>query len=108
MPKLASPLDHPKLIVVSAEPPHASVATTPAPAVAAQPAQPAADPLAGLSLTATLRTREGAGMAAINGKIYRVGDEVRPGCKLSSVDTNKNRADFTLADGSTASLGRKE
>src|SRR5262245_54172273 len=50
MPKLASPLDHPKLIVVAPEPVRPAVvpAPAPAPAVTAEPARPASDALAGL------------------------------------------------------------
>lgn len=49
----------------------------------------AADPLAGLVLNATY-TREGRGAAVINGKVYRTGENVRPGstldaCVLTSV-----------------------
>jgi hypothetical protein len=101
---LNSPLDHPK-----PPPPH----TAPeAPKVAAEaplpPQTPDPKPLEGLKLTATLRAGQGGGMAAINNKIYKVGDEIRPGFTLVSVDAAANTVEIKVPGGETLPLGREK
>jgi len=101
-PSLVSPLDHPKILAPAPEP---SEYGPPAPAPE-PPSVFVANPLEGLSLSATLKTREVGGVASINGKIYKVGDQVRPGCRLLSVDVSANSVEISKPDGSTVRLGR--
>jgi hypothetical protein len=63
------------------------------------------DPLSGLTLKALLAGRNGA-LAMINGRIYRIGDEVRPGCTVLSIDAREDRIELSRPDGTTATLGR--
>jgi hypothetical protein len=98
---LASPLDH-RAPPPVAEPPKAQPEVKPP----APPPTPAENPLAGLSLTATLRQKDGSGLAAISGKIYRVGDQVGRGCKLVGIDTSENKVELQLPDGTKAQLSR--
>jgi hypothetical protein len=97
---LASPLEH---VVVQA------AAPTPEPeqpVAAADPEPvPGEDPLAGVKLSAVLGGRSGA-LAMINGRIFRVGDEVRPGCALKSIDARADRIEVSRRDGTTATFGR--
>ena len=67
---------------------------------------PPADPLAGLKLTGTMGTNLG-GLATINGRIYKIGDTIRPGCKLVSVDTPSNTVELETEDGERHTLGRR-
>lgn len=68
------------------------------PEVAPRPALPPPsreDPTLGLRLTAIMGGAD-TGMVLINGKLYRAGDEVKPGLRLRDVDARNNRV--TLAD----------
>jgi len=99
---LVSPLDHP-----IAPPPvvqQAAHEPDPEPAPATTPA---VDPLAGLKLSGILGNETG-GLAAINGRVYRVGDVVRPGLKLKLIDARTNTVTFSQDDGSELKLHRKQ
>jgi hypothetical protein len=97
---LPSPLDHPAPAVQREEPSPSPTFIEPEPEAA-----PGADPLAGLKLKAVLGSQNGS-MAMINGRIFRVGDEVRPGCKVLSVDAHANRVEIQRPDGTTGIIGR--
>ncbi len=96
---LTSPLDHPTAAPPPRPEPKIDNEPTPEPA-------PAVDPLAGLKLSGILGNDDG-GLAAISGKIYRVGDQVRPGLKLKGIDAKTNTVIFTLDNGSEIKLHRK-
>lgn len=66
-----------------------------------------ADPLEGLSLTGTMGNQN-AGLARISGKLYRVGDIVRPGFTLTSVDVRGGRIVLTADSGETFELIKPE
>lgn len=91
--ELRSPMAHPAVGVRMAEP---------APAEPDGPAQASA----GLRLVGVLGNDEN-GIAAIGGKVYRIGDQVRPGVKLKAVDARAGTADLELPDGSVARLTRE-
>ena len=55
------------------------------------------------SLTSVLKARDSA-IAAINGKLYKIGDQVKPGATLVAVDTVKFTARIQRADGSFVDL----
>jgi hypothetical protein len=97
--KLESPLDHPKPAPVQVKRPVQE------PVVHEAPRAPTEDPLAGVKLSSTMRSKDG-GIASINGKVYRVGDDVRPGCKLITVDTAQNCVEIKTPDGKTVRIGR--
>lgn len=61
------------------------------------------NPLDGLTLTATMGNQNAA-LAAISGRVYRIGEQVRPGWRLSSVDVRMGRIILTADDGQTAEL----
>lgn len=61
------------------------------------------DLLAGLRLTAVLGTNSG-GLATINGRICRVGDEVRPGLKVVKIDSRSSSVELETEDGETLHL----
>lgn len=67
---------------------------------------PAADPLPvpRLSLTTILKRQDGA-LAAINGKIYHVGDEVATGWKVTKIDRDDWAVTVTCEDGRTIEVG---
>lgn len=94
---LTSPLNHPtevqKPVVV--EVPDTPVHTP----------LPRTNPVGSLRLTGVMGT-EGDQLAAVNGRIYRVGDEVRPGLKLTSIDARAQRITLTDREGETYELRR--
>jgi hypothetical protein len=104
-PRLTSPLDHP--VAAAPAPVATHVEPEPAPVVPDPEPVNVADPLSGLRLTALLGGRTGS-LAMIDGKIFRVGDEVRPGCTLKSIDAKADRIEVSRPDGTTASFGRIE
>ena len=81
----------------------------PVPVVEDVPVVPVAlvDPLEGLSLTGTMGNQN-AGLARISGKLYRVGDVVRPGFTLTSVDVRGGRIVLTADSGETFELIKPE
>lgn len=100
---LVSPLDHP----VAAPPPRpAHEPESQAPDATPEPI-PASDPLGGLKLTGILGNDDG-GLAAINGRVYKVGDFVRQGLKLKLIEAKSNTVVFTLDDGTELKLHRKQ
>lgn len=100
---LASPLDHP-IAAPAPAPAVARVDPEPAPVIEPEPVN-TEDPLSGLRLTALLGGRSGA-LAMIDGRIFRIGDEVRPGCKLLSIDAKADRIEVARPDGTTRAFGR--
>jgi 2-oxoglutarate dehydrogenase E2 component (dihydrolipoamide succinyltransferase) len=99
---LASPLDHPIAAVVPAPAPDPVAAAPDSPAP--DPA-PAVNPLAGLKLTGILGNDSG-GLAAINGRVYRIGDTVRPGLVLTLIEAKTGTIVFKRDDGTELSLRR--
>jgi hypothetical protein len=65
------------------------------------------NPLDGLVLTATMGNQNAA-LAAISGKVYRIGEQVRPGWRLTSVDVRSGRILLTAENGDTAELIKAE
>ena len=101
---LASPLDHP----VPATPPPSIEPQTAAGEPVDQPEiAPVVDPLAGIRLTGILGNKDG-GLVAINGRIYKVGDPVRPGIKIKLINAATSTVTFSLEDGTELKLHRKE
>lgn len=70
------------------------------------PELPPVDPVEGLRLTAVLGDSDG-GMAMINGKLYRAGDEPKPGLRVISVDARNNRVILAGRAGARFILGRE-
>jgi hypothetical protein len=102
---LASPMDHP-VIVPPRPAPVVQKPETPAPTPVAAP-RVTQDPLTNLTLSATTKGRDSGGLALINGKVYRIGEDVLPGYRLESVDTNLNQVELRFPDGRQRTLGRK-
>jgi hypothetical protein len=90
---LASPMLHPRVNV----PTEASKGEDDSPP----------DPLAGLKLNGVLGSGE-RGLATISGKIYRIGDEVRPGIKLRAVDARAGWAELERPDRTVVRLKREQ
>ena len=101
-PRLASPMDHPAVTATHVEAEPAPVIPDPIPEPLSEE-----DPLAGLKLTALLSGRSGS-LAMIDGRIFKVGDEVRPGCTLRSIDAKADRIEISRPDGTNARFGRIE
>ncbi|MCX5689356.1 MAG: hypothetical protein NTV94_06140 [Planctomycetota bacterium] len=81
---------------------------TQAPEPVLAPAQaPQINPIEGLVLTGTMGNQNAA-IAAISGKVYRIGEEVRPGWKLTSVDVRLGRILLTSESGETAELVKSD
>jgi hypothetical protein len=98
---MTSPLDHPVAAPAPIPDPAPTVEVSepdPAPS-------PAADPLAGLKLTGILGNDQG-GLAAINGRIYRIGDTVRPGLVLKLIEAKTSTIVFVREDGTEIRLRR--
>lgn len=95
---IASPLDHPVAAPPTPAPEPTSVAQEPEPA-------PPENPLAGLKLTGILGT-DSAGLAAINGRVYRVGDQVRRGLIVKSIDAKTGAVVFSQEGGQDLTLRR--
>lgn len=70
------------------------------------PPPPKANPIEGLRLTAVLGNDDGR-LAAINGKIYRVGEAVRKGLTLTAIDERNARITLTGDDGSIYQIKRE-
>ena len=98
--ELVSPLNHPVEIVIAPEP-----TPEPEPEVV-KPLPPRINPVNGLKLTGVLGNEEGK-LAAINGKIYRIGDEVRKGLKLTSIDPRDSVVTLTDSKGEMYTLKRE-
>ena len=75
--------------------------------VPVQTEAPKINPIEGLVLTATMGNQNAA-IAAISGKVYRIGEEVRPGWKLTSVDVRLGRILMTSESGEIAELFKAE
>lgn len=63
-------------------------------------------PVAGLRLSMVLG-RPGAAMARINGVVYRIDDQVRPGLYLSKIDVRQQQIELIGTDGETYVLTTK-
>lgn len=101
--EMTSPMDHPELVRVTPRPPD------PEPRIADPipiPVQtPARNPLAGLRLTGVMGNAQG-GLAMFAGKVYKVGDDIRPGVRLTAIDIEAGTVECTLADGRVEVLKR--
>lgn len=74
-----------------------------APAVAA----PKATPVQGLVLTSFMGNLSG-GLVVISGKVYRVGEEVRPGLLLANIDFRNATVTLQNIDGESFTLVKKD
>lgn len=92
-----SPLDHPvpKPVIVAPPPkaPHHQHEPT--------------SPLDDIRVTGIIGNNEG-GMAVVNNKIHRPGEEVAPGITIESIDARLNQVTLKLPDGSTVKLDKNE
>lgn len=97
---MVSPMDHPTprpvRPVAVAEP----EAVTPAdePEAGAE-----VSPLEGFKLTAIVGTSDG-GLASINGRVYRIGDELAAGWRISEIDVQAQTVTATNEDGRSATI----
>lgn len=66
-----------------------------------------ANPIEGLKLSAVMGN-ENDQLASINGKIYRIGDAVRPGLKLTGIDHRRSRIVLTDSEGATYEIKRDQ
>ncbi|QYU67063.1 hypothetical protein J4558_19200 [Leptolyngbya sp. 15MV] len=92
---LRSPLDHastrPKAIAIEAR----------------KPAPAAVDPLDGVTLSGVIGTGDG-GMASIDGVLFKVGEEIRPGVTLVAVEPRQSAVVVRLSDGTERRLQRAD
>lgn len=65
--------------------------------------RPVAPVLEGIKLSSVFSANE-ATMASINGKIYRPGQEVRPGVTIKSIDARARKVTLELSDGREVEL----
>ncbi len=91
--ELATPLNHPTEVVKPVQ------VTVESPKVAPS------DPTAGLKLS-SIMGRGTDQIASISGKIHRIGDEVRPGLKLTAIDAATSTITLTDAAGKSYQLKR--
>ncbi len=70
-------------------------------------AAPKASPLQGLTLTSFMGNLSG-GLVVISGKVYRVGEEVRPGLLLANIDFRNATVTLQNLDGETFTLVKKD
>lgn len=98
---LVSPLNHPIETVVAKQDPVFE------PEKAPPPPPPRESPIRGLKLTAVLGN-DGDKLASINGKIFRIGDEVRPGLKLATIDPRLSVITLTEVNGKVYELTREQ
>jgi len=68
------------------------------PEIAPEQPPPQGSPAAGLRLSAVMSTSEG-GVAIISGKMYKPGQEVRAGVRLTRIDARTSRVELTDAQG---------
>jgi hypothetical protein len=99
---LRSPMDHPTPYTRAQ--PEPEPAPRPAPDPVPIPVIAAADPLSGLTLTGVLGNDTG-GLAAVNGRIYKVGDRIR-GMAVTAIDIKNNVVELTTSDGVVLRLKR--
>ena len=99
---LVSPLNHPVEVVI-ARPSDPEVQPDPIP----PPPIPRTSPILGLKLTGVLGNSDGQ-LAAINGKVYRIGQEVRPGIKLIEIDARNSRIVLESRAGEKFELKREQ
>jgi len=98
---LRSPMAHPE---PPPSPPKPTIETPKPPGAVRAPE----DPIAGLKFTGILGNNEDLGLAAINGRIYRVGEEVRKGVRLTRIDARNYVIVLTVPDGTERTLRRLE
>lgn len=68
---------------------------------------PKTSPVQGLALTSFMGNLSG-GLVVISGKVYRVGEEVRPGLLLANIDFRNATVTLQNLDGETFTLVKKE
>jgi hypothetical protein len=95
---LRSPMAHPDLVAPAPIDQHDE--PTPEPI-------PATNPLAGVKLTGIIGTSEG-GLAAVNGRIYKIGETVRPGLVLARINARANLIVLKAADGTEVTIRRRQ
>lgn len=95
---LVSPLNHPTREIE---------APKPAPDTPQTPVPVKVNPVEGLKLSGVLGNLDDQ-LAAINGKIYHLGDTVRPGLKLTEIDPRHSRIVLTDSEGKTYELKREQ
>lgn len=100
--ELISPLNHPVEVVVAKPEIIADHEPEPEP----QPL-PVESPIRGLKLTAVIGNDDGQ-VAAINGRIYRIGELVKPKLRLTAIDPKKSSITLTAGNGETYRLKREQ
>jgi len=68
-----------------------------------EPERPVAPVLEGIKLSGVFSANETT-MASFNGRLYRPGQEVRPGVKISSIDARARKVILELSDGREVEL----
>ncbi len=96
--ELVSPLNHPTREIEVPKP---------RPEAPQAPVQVKVNPVEGLKLSGVLGNDDDQ-LAAINGKIYHLGDTVRPGLKLTEIDPRHSRIVLTDSEGKTYELKREQ
>jgi hypothetical protein len=97
LPDLASPMNHPVPAPRHVESPRPVEPTR---------IVPVASPVADLTLTGVLGNTSG-GLAAINGKVYRIGDRVKPGLRLIAIDVKLNAIELQGDNGTVYRMIRE-
>jgi hypothetical protein len=97
---LKSPMDHPVALPKVEKTPDPAPTQAPVEIVHVEPTSP----LAGLTLTGVLGNSSG-GLAAINGRVYRIGDHVKA-LVLTAIDVKGNAVDLKTAEGTVLRLVR--
>jgi hypothetical protein len=100
-PVALSPLDHPEAPIDAPVDAHHTPAPTPGDAQ-----RPARSPVADLTLSSIMRSSR-TDLAGINGRIYRVGQEVRPGWTVQSIDADASRVVLKGPEQQTFTLTRQ-
>jgi len=95
----STPMDH-------AEPPPTAPVLVPVTETTEAP-KPEADPLAGLVVT-TIMGHDETGFVSAMGKVFRFGEEIVPGWKISAIDARLRHIDVSCSTGETRRVSLKQ
>ncbi len=96
-PPMPSPMDHPSLHPVEVVEPRPD---------AGGPRTVPNDPLSALRVTSIVGNNEG-GLALINGKVYKLGEQPTPGITIREIDARLNTVTLELPDGSIRKVEKR-
>jgi hypothetical protein len=97
---LASPLNHPVEVVIKKP-------VVVEPDQVLPPPPPRESPIQGLKLTAVMGNDDGQ-LASINGKIFRIGDDVRTGLRLTGIDARNSLITLETRSGEQFVIKREQ